>query len=938
MSCAGSQDPLDLDMRAMREAALGSHKGERSNKPNDSPDSNYGSSLSSDQTVRMCMSPMPLETVEDAEFKWKECDAAENGLNEKNSIDDSQEDRIVQTSDNSIVSSSSCKSLWPRNQEFRCSGLLSSNSMKTFVLSKSLDRGLNLPTIERGIVPLPPSRPKSVSLECDENEGTPVDGDLDNEPESRQSSPSVLEYYSDDDSHSKSSDDCFEPACFLTSGSRRDSFDGIQKESSWQSNELLETKAATLPRMEGLSSLHLFSPHSVVSRPISHEQRTRSYNRLSNLSKLDGSVSRTKSMDALEEVSCKQAGNLNSLYKQLGNHKPLPRRPSLASAQMQMLLVPQSSVKTSPSLKRSQSPIPKLPRFRIPFRKGGRQQSQPDSPTPTVIPNPFLNSTDNSHSNCRHEASPIFHREVSPSPSVLSHDIQIQARKRASVDCGSVFNMSAPVVQVTGPGQLPVLRSTLNSVPPPYIRVAEVETNDEKIRRRASEPVARNRGMSRLSDLPRASPEVVASHEDFNLCLDDCHESLRQRQHHLCQFATKGWLNIVETGLAVSLQLAKTQKSEQELRQCVWEVCRTECEYFCHLMNARDVYMDTMQKLKAKGHLPTINMDQLFANLTEICSISEKWAESLLSLFKGKSVETAGDILGLLRIFSEFDDVVTGPYCQYSHSYTKLTHLDLLSEWKADSNFIKYLAWCQQRSDRISLDQVLIAPVRRFSDYVILLKEVLKHCPPKYKPELKEKIATVERSVANLNKEVENKEVYNIVAELQHSLRWPSLTEFERPGFFVPPELDDFLEENRSLNFLDNGDRKILYNTPVSLRDASSRMDMFLFLFDDLLLITKFNSKERPSCSRQMFKRLSYGTYTVYKQPLPLDRVQLCSIPSGSGLENALTIVHYSRYMQIIGVYTFQTTSPAEKATWIKNIEKAQANLKDATKLIASSR
>ena len=86
----------------------------------------------------------------------------------------------------------------------------------------------------------------------------------------------------------------------------------------------------------------------------------------------------------------------------------------------------------------------------------------------------------------------------------------------------------------------------------------------------------------------------------------------------------------------------------------------------------------------------------------------------------------------------------------------------------------------------------------------------MKHCPPKYKPELKEKIATVERSVgmrfsafhsmltdggcccascatANLNKEVENKEVYNIVAELQHSLRWPSLTEFERPGFFVPP-------------------------------------------------------------------------------------------------------------------------------------------------------
>ena len=42
--------------------------------------------------------------------------------------------------------------------------------------------------------------------------------------------------------------------------------------------------------------------------------------------------------------------------------------------------------------------------------------------------------------------------------------------------------------------------------------------------------------------------------------------------------------------------------------------------------------MDTMQKLKAKGHLPTINMDQLFANLTEICSVRFIVSNKLISI------------------------------------------------------------------------------------------------------------------------------------------------------------------------------------------------------------------------------------------------------------------------------------------------------------------
>jgi hypothetical protein len=34
---------------------------------------------------------------------------------------------------------------------------------------------------------------------------------------------------------------------------------------------------------------------------------------------------------------------------------------------------------------------------------------------------------------------------------------------------------------------------------------------------------------------------------------------------------------------------------------------------------------------------------------------------------------------------------------------------------------------------------------------------------------------------------VENKEVYNIVAELERFLHWPAATDMERSGIFVPP-------------------------------------------------------------------------------------------------------------------------------------------------------
>ena len=97
---------------------------------------------------------------------------------------------------------------------------------------------------------------------------------------------------------------------------------------------------------------------------------------------------------------------------------------------------------------------------------------------------------------------------------------------------------------------------------------------------------------------------------------------------------------------------------------------------------------------------------------------------------------------------------------------------------------------------------------------------------------------------ANLNKEVENKEVYNVVAELERFLQWPAATEIERTGIYVPPVrlsdvkamccvgyyvllkgLEDLLDEKQCLNFLADGDRKILHKKAISLRGTAFHDD-----------------------------------------------------------------------------------------------------------------
>ncbi|RUS74918.1 hypothetical protein EGW08_017317, partial [Elysia chlorotica] len=106
--------------------------------------------------------------------------------------------------------------------------------------------------------------------------------------------------------------------------------------------------------------------------------------------------------------------------------------------------------------------------------------------------------------------------------------------------------------------------------------------------------------------------------------------------------------------------------------------------------------------------------------------------------------------------------------------------------------------------------------------------------------------------------------------------------------------------------------RQLLHEGQITLVETPKPLDVHMFLFDDILLITK--SKKIPRKSKQSIPEASAGqtdracaSYVVLRQPLALDRFLLHDVPASdaaaSGMKNCFVLVHISRYQQVTGVF-----------------------------------
>ncbi|XP_026554567.1 pleckstrin homology domain-containing family G member 7 isoform X2 [Pseudonaja textilis] len=354
---------------------------------------------------------------------------------------------------------------------------------------------------------------------------------------------------------------------------------------------------------------------------------------------------------------------------------------------------------------------------------------------------------------------------------------------------------------------------------------------------------------------------------------------------------------------------ATSDQLDTKKKEAVWELFTTECNYFLdHLLVLKMIFLDTLKYLQSKELLSDVDPELLFANL-----------EELNQHFKGN-------------------------LCQ-SHQIYCLTYTSAifyLEKLKKREDFGTYLKWCERNKEckRLHLAEMLVAPLHKLTRYPLLLKNIWKNTDAAEKVIINSLKEKVETSIRDLEGKVKWLDNFQKFKQLQEIIIWPSLWDQDK-RHFVPESLKYMLRDNPHENILSPTKRSLVLEGRLILAESMRFTDVYLFLFDDLLLITKPNRYKKkfdlsltPACSFFSLELQSLleegGNCIVLGQPIPLDRMMVKNIDSfhitALGLRNAFLIQHENRYQQCIGAYLLQAQTEVSKKTWISQMETTITN------------
>ncbi|XP_032895319.1 pleckstrin homology domain-containing family G member 7 [Amblyraja radiata] len=406
--------------------------------------------------------------------------------------------------------------------------------------------------------------------------------------------------------------------------------------------------------------------------------------------------------------------------------------------------------------------------------------------------------------------------------------------------------------------------------------------------------------------------------------------------HGLHQYKGKSWQEVLKHQNPES---GRGQK-EKKLQEAMWEIFTTECTYFRdQLLVMEEVFLNTLTFLQSGGWLLDVDPRRLFANLNELSKVSLDFLTNLLD-----AIESSWDLSSLLAVLSKFQDCVCSSHQKYCLNYSSANFY--LNNLKTRDDFGIFLKWCEQKGQckRLHLSDLLVSPLQRLTRYPLLLRSLCNRCTEAgMKQEIEAIMERVDNSICDLDGKVKWLERIQKFQQLQEIIVWPPVWERNKKAF-VPESLRHLLKDNSADNLLSPANRQLVYEGRLTLVGATKFLDVHLFLFDDLLLITKIKHVKKKAAldtglrnSSPILELQALGRdgvlCSVLEQPIPLDRLTLKNIDpfhsAGCGLRDAFLIVHLNRYHQSIGIFTLQAHSESAKKTWMSHIESASAAYRD---------
>ncbi|XP_031570861.1 uncharacterized protein LOC116305153 isoform X2 [Actinia tenebrosa] len=444
--------------------------------------------------------------------------------------------------------------------------------------------------------------------------------------------------------------------------------------------------------------------------------------------------------------------------------------------------------------------------------------------------------------------------------------------------------------------------------------------------------------------------------EDFKEALSQLRENPKGAiEHELTEYKDSHWTQLIPSPRGtprrpLSEGFSSLSSQETKRREALWELFHSEVVYLIdHLLVLNEVFLEPLKLLQHMGYLCVVNSSKIFSNVKGLCEVSAKFAADLLLVFKGDQSKQFGNTAAVVTAFTEFGSKLQPQYQEYCLNYSKV--LGYLDHCKKSDDFQEYVKWCEAdpRCNRLQLTDLLVAPLQHLTKYPLLLKNIRERTSEgeDEHSSLSSVIKSVERSIKELEGKVKSLANFERLQELQNCLVWPSIIELD-PKTYVPEFLRGILAKQPCESLLTSPKRQLLYEGPLVLLE-NTKQDIYAFLFDDMLLLTRYRKYQQkinkklslagmtsdspPPTPPVVRKVTTTGQYTVYKQPIPLDRfiiIDAEATHAGNTMKNTFIIIHYSRFKQTIGLYTLQAPSQNLKETWTSTLKSAQGSWSEA--------
>uniref|UniRef100_A0A8B9XNU4 Pleckstrin homology and RhoGEF domain containing G5 n=1 Tax=Bos mutus grunniens TaxID=30521 RepID=A0A8B9XNU4_BOSMU len=358
-------------------------------------------------------------------------------------------------------------------------------------------------------------------------------------------------------------------------------------------------------------------------------------------------------------------------------------------------------------------------------------------------------------------------------------------------------------------------------------------------------------------------------------------------------------------------KLTRRQCHQQE---AVWELLHTEASYIKKLRVITNLFLCCLLNLQESGLLCEVEADRLFSNIPEIARLHRGLWGSVMAPVLEKARRTRallqpGDFLKGFKMFGS----LFKPYVRYCMEEEGC--MEYMRGLLRDNDLFRtYITWAEkhQQCQRLKLSDMLAKPHQRLTKYPLLLKSVLRKTDePRAKEAVVTMIGSVERFIHHVNACMRQRQERQRLAAVVSRDRRHEVVEGSND------EVDKLLKEFLHLDLTapipgasPEETRQLLLEGSLRMKEGKdSKMDVYCFLFTDLLLVTKPVKKAERT--------------KVIRPPLLVDKI-VCRELRDPG---SFLLIYLNEFHSAVGAYTFQASGQALCRGWVDAIYNAQNQL-----------